>query len=101
MTSSTVTSSCSTPSLRPQVSTDGAPVNIAKGSSWKKVVLVPLLGLADARGNLESACWLLASRSLGSALEDLGLEDQEMPGRSGCGLPGSCHTDEAAACPGG
>lgn len=37
----------------------------------------------------------VSSRGLGG-----GLEDQEVPGRSGCELPGSWHPGEAASCSG-
>lgn len=71
---------------------------IAKDSSWKR--LCP----SWAWSILEAA-W--SQRVLAAGLAQLGIsfggcqEDQEVPGRSGCGLPGSCHTGEAAACTGG
>lgn len=59
---------------------------------------MPLLSQSPREAIWSQRCWLLAQLGLGSASEDW--EDQEAPGRSGCGLPGSWRTGEAAACSG-
>ena len=59
---------------------------------------VPLPSQSPREATWSQRRWLLAQLGLGSASEDR--EDQEVPGRSGCGLPGSWRTGEAAACSG-
>ncbi|XP_070234273.1 cytosolic phospholipase A2 beta isoform X3 [Bos mutus] len=96
MTSSTVTSSCLTPSLRSRASTDRALVNITKNYPWKR----PHLSL-NSRGSLEPEVLVVSqvglrvsSRSLGGAWRTrrcwagLGVSSQEAGTQAK--VPGTC-----------
>lgn len=68
----------------------------------EKVVSLP--GQVTSRGKLESESadsWPSSAWNLHWRIWGGDLEVQEVPGRSGCELPGSYHTGEAAACTGG
>lgn len=79
MTLSTVTSSCSTPLLRPRASTDGALVNIAYKNWWQRSCPSLARSLPEAKyaGCQPSSAWDQRWRIWGG--------DQEVPDRSGWG----------------
>lgn len=102
MTLSTVTSSCLTPLLRPRASTDGALLNTAYIANWGKRSCPSLArSLPEATQSQCAGCWPNSAWDQRWRTWGGDLEVQEVPDRSGYRLPGSCHTGEAAACPGG